>query len=60
MIDKLNREMSAALVERNVATRLADTGVEPFPESSANLGRFVAAETEKLEKVIRAANIKPE
>ena len=60
MIDKLNREMSAALVDRNVATRLADTGVEPFPESSANLGKFVAAETEKWGKVIRAANIKPE
>jgi tripartite-type tricarboxylate transporter receptor subunit TctC len=60
MIDKLNREMSAALVDRNVATRLADTGVEPFPESSANLGKFVAAETDKLGKVIRAANIKPE
>src|SRR5215510_8127953 len=60
MIDKLNREMSAALVDRNVATRLADTGVEPFPESSTNLGKFVAAETDKLGKVIRAANIKPE
>jgi tripartite-type tricarboxylate transporter receptor subunit TctC len=60
MIDKLNREMNAVLVERNLAGRLADTGVEPFLESSANLGKFVAAETEKLGKVIRAANIKPE
>jgi tripartite-type tricarboxylate transporter receptor subunit TctC len=60
MIDKLNREMNAASAERNLAGRLADTGVEPFIESSANLGKFVAAKTEKLGKVIRAANIKPE
>jgi tripartite-type tricarboxylate transporter receptor subunit TctC len=60
MIDKLNREMNAALAERNLAGRLADTGIEPFLESSASLGKFVAAETEKLGKVIRAANIKPE
>ena len=58
MIDKLNREMNAALVD--LAGRLADTGIEPFLESSASLGKFVAAETEKLGKVIRAANIKPE
>jgi tripartite-type tricarboxylate transporter receptor subunit TctC len=60
MIDKLNREINAALMEAKLAARLVDTGVEPFLESSANLGRFVAAETEKLGKVIRAANIKPE
>ena len=58
MIEKLNREMNAALVD--LAGRLADTGIEPFLESSASLGKFVAAETEKLGKVIRAANIKPE
>jgi tripartite-type tricarboxylate transporter receptor subunit TctC len=60
VIDKLNREINAALVEAKLAARLVDTGVEPFLESSANLAKFVAAETEKLAKVIRAANIKPE
>jgi tripartite-type tricarboxylate transporter receptor subunit TctC len=60
MIDKLNGEINAALVEAKLAARLVDTGVEPFLESSTNLGKFVAAETEKLGKVIRAANIKPE
>jgi tripartite-type tricarboxylate transporter receptor subunit TctC len=60
MIDKLNSEINAALVEAKLAARLVDTGVEPLLESSTNLGKFVAAETEKLGKVIRAANIKPE
>jgi len=60
IIDKLNREINAALVEAKLAARLVDTGVEPFLESSANLGKFVADETEKLGKVIRAANVKPE
>jgi tripartite-type tricarboxylate transporter receptor subunit TctC len=59
-IDKLNREINAALVDPKLTARLVDTGIEPFLESSANLGKFVAAETEKLGKVIRAANIKPE
>ena len=60
IIDQLNREINAALVEAKLAARLVDTGVEPFLESSANLGKFVADETEKLGKVIRAANVKPE
>ena len=32
----------------------------PFPASSTDLTKFVAAETEKWGKVIQAANIKPE
>ena len=60
LVDKLNREANAALVEPRMTARLADIGFEAFPQSSANLGKFVAEETEKLAKVIRAANIKPD
>ena len=40
--------------------RLADLGGIPLPGSSADFAKFIADETEKWGKVIRAANIKPE
>ena len=40
--------------------RLADLGGTPLPGSSADFGKFIAAETEKWGKVIRATGIKPE
>jgi tripartite-type tricarboxylate transporter receptor subunit TctC len=39
--------------------RIADFGGTPFALSPAQFGKFVAEETEKWRKVIRAANIKP-
>ena len=39
--------------------RLADLGNVPVPMTSAGFGKFIADETEKWGKVIRAANIKP-
>jgi hypothetical protein len=40
--------------------RFADLGSTVFPGSPADFGKFMAAETEKWGKVIRAANIKAE
>ena len=40
--------------------RLADLGCNVFAGSPADFGKFIADETEKWGKVIRAANIKPE
>ena len=39
---------------------IADLGGMVLPGSPADFGKFIAAETEKWGKVIRAANIKPE
>jgi tripartite-type tricarboxylate transporter receptor subunit TctC len=39
--------------------QLADIGAVPMPMTTAEFGKFLAAETEKWGKVIRAANIKP-
>jgi tripartite-type tricarboxylate transporter receptor subunit TctC len=41
-------------------TGLAAFGAEPFATSPADFAKFIADETEKWGKVIRAANIKPE
>jgi tripartite-type tricarboxylate transporter receptor subunit TctC len=58
--EKLNKEINSALADDKTIARLADLGMMPFPASSADLTKFVADETEKWGKVIRAANIKPE
>lgn len=60
IIEKLNREINAALAEPDIKARLADLGVAPLAGSPADFGKFIAAEAEKWTKVIRAANIKIE
>jgi tripartite-type tricarboxylate transporter receptor subunit TctC len=58
IIDKLNREVNAALADPRVKARFADLGGMALAGSPAEFGRFIADETEKWGKVIRAANIK--
>jgi tripartite-type tricarboxylate transporter receptor subunit TctC len=60
IIDKLNKEINAALADPKIKARLADLGGTVFPGSPADFGKLIAEETEKWGKVIRAANIKPE
>jgi tripartite-type tricarboxylate transporter receptor subunit TctC len=58
IIDKLNREIGAALADPHLKARIADFGGTPVAQSPAEFGKFIADETEKWSKVIRAANIK--
>jgi tripartite-type tricarboxylate transporter receptor subunit TctC len=60
IIDKLNKEIDAGVADPKMKARLADLGGMVLPGSPADFGKFIAAETEKWGKVIRAANIKPE
>jgi tripartite-type tricarboxylate transporter receptor subunit TctC len=60
IVSKLNKEIDAALADRNVKARLADLGGSPFPLSPAEFRQFIADDTEKWARLIRAANIKPE
>jgi tripartite-type tricarboxylate transporter receptor subunit TctC len=60
IINKLNKEISAALADPKLKARLADLGGTPFVMSPADFGKFIAQETEKWGKVIRAANLKSE
>jgi tripartite-type tricarboxylate transporter receptor subunit TctC len=59
IVDKLNKEINAALSEPKMKARLGDLGGTVLVGSPAELGRLIAEETEKWSKVIRAANIKP-
>jgi tripartite-type tricarboxylate transporter receptor subunit TctC len=60
IIDKLNREINAALADPKLKARLAELGGAALPGSPADFGKLIAEETEKWGKVVRAANIKPE
>ena len=60
VIDKLNREINAALVDDKFKARLHELGGVEFPGSSADFAKFIAAETEKWSKVVKFAGIKPE
>jgi tripartite-type tricarboxylate transporter receptor subunit TctC len=60
IIDKLNGEINAALADSAMKTRIASFGYSVFANSPADFGKFVADETDKWGKVIRAAAIKPE
>jgi tripartite-type tricarboxylate transporter receptor subunit TctC len=58
VIDKLNGEINASLADAKVKARLAELGGAVFVLSPADLGKFIAADTEKWAKVLREANIK--
>jgi tripartite-type tricarboxylate transporter receptor subunit TctC len=60
IIDKLNKAVNAALEDPQVKGRLAEWGATTLAGSPADFAKFVADETEKWGKVIRAANIKAE
>jgi tripartite-type tricarboxylate transporter receptor subunit TctC len=58
IVDKLNKEINAALADHKIKARLADLGSTPVVGSATDFGKLIADETEKWGKVIRAANIK--
>jgi tripartite-type tricarboxylate transporter receptor subunit TctC len=60
IIDRLNREINAALDDPTLKTRLTELGGTMLAGSPADFGKLLADDTEKWGKVIRAANIKAE
>jgi tripartite-type tricarboxylate transporter receptor subunit TctC len=60
IIDKLNKEINAALADPKMRARLADLGATVLPGSPAEFGTFMANETEKWGKVVKFAGLKPE
>jgi tripartite-type tricarboxylate transporter receptor subunit TctC len=60
IVDKLNKEINAALADPKTKVRLADMGGAVFSGSPAEFGKLLANETEKWAKVIKFAGIKAE
>jgi tripartite-type tricarboxylate transporter receptor subunit TctC len=57
IVDKLNKEINVALANPKINAQLTDLGGTSLTLSPAEFGKLIADDTEK---VIRAANIKPE
>jgi len=60
IVEKLNKEINAALADPNMKKRLTDLGGTVFAGSPADFSKLIADETEKWAKVIQAGNIKAE
>ena len=58
IIEMLNKTINAGLADAKIKQTIVDWGETVFASSPAEFGRFIAAENEKWDKVIRAANIK--
>jgi len=58
IIERLNREINAALADPAVKARMSELGSDIFTGSPADFGSLVAEETEKWAKVVRFASLK--
>jgi tripartite-type tricarboxylate transporter receptor subunit TctC len=57
IIDKLNKEINAALADPRIKQRLAELGGMLIPGSPQDFGKVVAEETEKWAKVIKTGGV---
>jgi tripartite-type tricarboxylate transporter receptor subunit TctC len=60
IVERLNKEINAGLADAKMKARFVEFGNAPLANSPGELIKFIADETEKWAKVIRAANIKLE
>jgi tripartite-type tricarboxylate transporter receptor subunit TctC len=60
IINMLNKEINAGLADPKLKARLTGLGGTVLQSSPAEFRKFIAEETEKWGKVIRAANIRAE
>jgi tripartite-type tricarboxylate transporter receptor subunit TctC len=60
IIDKLNKAFNEVLAEPAIKAKLIDLGGEPLPGPPEAFGKMIAEETDKWEKVVKAAGLKVE
>jgi tripartite-type tricarboxylate transporter receptor subunit TctC len=58
IVEKLNREINAALADPRMRARLADLGSDAIPDTPAAFARLFADETEKWAKVVKLSGAK--
>jgi tripartite-type tricarboxylate transporter receptor subunit TctC len=60
IIDKLNREINAALTDPGMRAKFAEIGGEPLVGSPSEFGLLIAKETDKWGEVVKFTGLKPE
>ena len=60
IVEKLNKEINAALADTKIAARLTALGAIPLKGSPADFRKLIADETQKWAKVVKFAGIKAE
>ena len=58
IVNKLNKEINAALADPNMRARLADLGGTALTGSPSDFGKLIVEETEKWGRVVRFTGIK--
>jgi tripartite-type tricarboxylate transporter receptor subunit TctC len=58
IVDRLNTEITAALKDPEIVTKMRNLGVEPAPSTAEAFGAYIRTETAKWGKVIQQAHIK--
>jgi tripartite-type tricarboxylate transporter receptor subunit TctC len=60
VVEKIARDLAQVVATPEVRERLANLGAEPMVMTPVEFARFVRAETEAAERVVRMAGIKPQ
>jgi tripartite-type tricarboxylate transporter receptor subunit TctC len=60
IIEKLNREINAAIADPAMKAHLAALGGEVLPGLPSAFSKLIADDTEKWARVVRAAGLKPQ
>jgi tripartite-type tricarboxylate transporter receptor subunit TctC len=60
VVTKLSSALSTALKNPDVVAKLAGVGVTPANGDAATLAKFLPGEHERIGRLIRTANIKPD
>jgi len=60
IVDRLNKEINAALADPKIKARLVELGGVAFARSPADFSKLIADETDKWAKVVKFSGAKPE
>jgi tripartite-type tricarboxylate transporter receptor subunit TctC len=59
VIERLNKEINAALADPTIRARFADLGATVVPGSPSEFGKLIADDTDKWAKTVKFVGIKP-
>jgi tripartite-type tricarboxylate transporter receptor subunit TctC len=60
IVGRLNKEINAGLADATLKARLAELGSSPFVASPSEFGAYLAEQTAKWGRVVKAAKLRPE